>query len=55
MRFSNFVKFTGPEARGPGKGVPENFTKSDISTVVLNLIGFKNSEAQRPKSEYIKN
>ena len=21
MRFSNFVKFTGPEARGPGKGV----------------------------------
>ena len=20
MRFSNFVKFTGPEARGPGKG-----------------------------------
>ena len=22
MRFSNFVKFTGPEARGPGKGVP---------------------------------
>ena len=22
MRFSNFVKFTGPEARGHGKGVP---------------------------------
>eukprot|EP00956_Cyclotella_meneghiniana_P015777 scaffold24521_cov38-Cyclotella_meneghiniana.AAC.1 len=22
MSFSSFVKFTGPEARGPGKGVP---------------------------------
>eukprot|EP00956_Cyclotella_meneghiniana_P022710 scaffold43275_cov67-Cyclotella_meneghiniana.AAC.5 len=23
MSFSSFVKFTGPEARGPGKGVPQ--------------------------------
>eukprot|EP00956_Cyclotella_meneghiniana_P020985 scaffold37677_cov59-Cyclotella_meneghiniana.AAC.1 len=24
MSFSSFVKFTGPEARGPGKGVPSS-------------------------------
>eukprot|EP00956_Cyclotella_meneghiniana_P028444 scaffold66185_cov40-Cyclotella_meneghiniana.AAC.2 len=31
MRFSNFVKFTGPEARGPGKGVPTDAARADAS------------------------